>query len=339
MYWARHLVKMLNAVDLIARPEGATIDDLAGHLDVSKRTAYRVIETLDELKFPLFEETSSLDGRKRYQLDAAYRKKLPNLSVPALRLTLAELIALSFLRGGSRLFKGTDVEKNIDSAFAKLDAFVPEELARQLDKVRTLFAPSGRFTKDYGDKEEVIAALTDAMFRQRTCLVEYHSFGDDQVKHFKIDPLRFFEREGGLYLFVQTTSFNEIRILALERILRLTATDEPFEVPADFDPEARLESAFNLTSDDPVAVKVRFSADQARYIKERRWAPRQQVTDQPDGSVILELETSGRWDVKRWILSFGADAELLEPKDLREEIAADLKVLGRMYSCGGKSRP
>lgn len=59
MCWARHLVKLLKAVDLIARPEGATVDNLAEHLEVSRRTAYRVIETLDEMKFPLFEDTSS----------------------------------------------------------------------------------------------------------------------------------------------------------------------------------------------------------------------------------------------------------------------------------------
>jgi hypothetical protein len=57
-----------------------------------------------------------------------------------------------------------------------------------------------KFAKDYSQKEEVIDQLTDAMLLQRTCLVEYHSFGDDTVKHFKIDPLKFFEQEGGLYL-------------------------------------------------------------------------------------------------------------------------------------------
>ena len=170
------------------------------------------------------------------------------------------------------------------------------------------------------------------MFKQQTCLVEYHSFGDDTVKHFKIDPLRFFERDGGLYIFVNATSFGEIRVLAVERILKLTPTDETFTVPEDFDPDVLLETAFNLTYDDPVTVKVRFSADQARYVKERRWAANQTITDQPDGSVILELQTSGRWDVKRWVLSFGADAEVLEPEDLRQEIAADLENMIVAYS-------
>ena len=332
MYWARHLVKLLKAVTLIGRPQGATIDDLAEHLEVNKRTAYRMIDTMGQMDFLFYEDTSSLDRKKHYKFEPSFLKKLPNLSVPELRLTLSEIIALSFIRGSSGPFRGTDVEKDIESAFEKLNAFIPEKFMVQLDKVRTLFSAPGRFTKDYRDKDEVISAITDAMFKQVTCLVEYHSFHDDQVKHFKIDPLRFVEREGGLYVFVNATSFDNILLLAVERILKLTPSDETFTAPEDFDADALLETSFNLTFGDPIAVKVRFSADQARYVKERRWAATQTLTDQPDGAVILELETSGRWDVKRWVLAFGADAELLEPDDLRQEIAGDLKGLAEAYT-------
>jgi predicted DNA-binding transcriptional regulator YafY len=337
MHWARHLVKLLMAVELIGRPQGATIDELVEHLKVNKRTAYRLIETMDEMDFPFCEATASLDRKKRYQFIPSYLKKLPNLSVPDLRLSLSEIIALSFIRRSGGPFKGTDVEKHIESAFKKMDAFIPEKFVTQLDKVRTLFTAPGRFTKDYRDKDEVIGALTDAMFKQRTCLVEYHSFGEDKVKHFKIDPLRFVERDGGLYVFVKATSFGNILVLAVERVLKLTPTDDCYKVPKNFDPDTLLKNAFNLTYDDPVAVKVRFSADQARYVKERRWADKQTLTDQPDGSVILEMETSGRWDVKRWVLAYGADAEVLEPEDLRREIAEEINKMALGYSRQGQS--
>jgi len=57
----------------------------------------------------------------------------------------------------------------------------------------------------------------------------------------------------------------------------------------------------------------------------------QKVTDQPDGSIILEMKTSGWWDVKKWVLSFGAKAEVLEPKKLRDEIIAEIKELKNTY--------
>ncbi|MBV5339782.1 MAG: WYL domain-containing protein, partial [Deltaproteobacteria bacterium] len=214
----------------------------------------------------------------------------------------------------------------------KLDAFMPEGLANRLDQVKTLFVPSSKFTKDYCDKEDVIEQLTDAIFRQQTCVVEYHSFHDDKTKGFKIDPLRFFERDGGLYLFVRATSYGHIRVLAVERINKLSITKETFTLPKDFDPDGLLEDAFSIVFDDPFEVKIRFSQEVARYIRERRWAKDQSITDNPDGSILLELRTSGWLDVKRWILSFGAKAEVIEPENLKKEIMEELFDTVNSYS-------
>lgn len=98
-----------------------------------------------------------------------------------------------------------------------------------------------------------------------------------------------------------------------------------FTRPEGLDPRELLDSAFNLTHDDPLEVKIRFSADQARYIRERKWAKEQSIIEQADGSIILEMNTSGRWEIKRWVLSFGGEAELLEPAELRKEIAEELR--------------
>ena len=331
MYWARHLVKILKAVEILARPGGATMDELREGLEVDRRTAYRLRDTLEELNFPIFEDASGLDGRKRFRFDDSYLRKLPNLHMPDLNLSLAEVIALYFIRGNTSLFKGTDIERNIAAAFAKLDAFMPDRMADQIDRIKTLIVSTSHFSKDYSDKQDVIDTLTDAMFRQETCQVQYHSFHDDQIKSFLIDPLHFFERDGGLYLFVRATKYGHIRVLAVERIIAIESTKETFIPPDDFDAEALLKGAFGIIYDDPITVKLRFSPDTARYIKERKWAEDQTFSDQPDGSVILEMSTSGWFEVKRWILSFGPRAELLEPLEMREEVRKELKTATANY--------
>lgn len=324
MYWARHLVKILKAVEILARPGGATMDELREGLDVDRRTAYRLRDTLEELNFPIFEDSTGLDGRKRFRFDDSYLRKLPNLHMPDLNLSLSEVIALYFIRGNASLFKGTDIERNIAAAFAKLDAFMPDRMADQIDRIKTLIVSTSHFSKDYSDKQDVIDTLTDAMFRQETCQVQYHSFHDDQIKSFRIDPLHFFERDGGLYLFVRATKYGHIRVLAVERIIAIESTKETFMPPDDFDAETLLNGAFGIIYDDPIMVKIRFSPDSARYIKERKWAAEQSVTDQPNGSIILAMKTSGWFEVKRWILSFGPRAELLEPQEMREEVRQEI---------------
>jgi predicted DNA-binding transcriptional regulator YafY len=92
-----------------------------------------------------------------------------------------------------------------------------------------------------------------------------------------------------------------------------------------------LDGAFDLHFDEPVSVKIRFSEEQARYIEERQWATGQEIEPQPDGSIILSMTTSGWWDVKKWILSYGSHAELLEPEDLRNHIRDELQVAAGLY--------
>lgn len=208
--------------------------------------------------------------------------------------------------------------------------FAPTGFGQRLEKIKSIFLPAIQFAKDYSQKGKIIDTLENAMLAQRTCMVEYHSFTRDTVKRFRIDPLRFFERDGGLYLFVRTTDYGDIRLLAAERIESIEETGEGFADPADFDPEALLEDAFGIVYDDPLEVRIWFSANQARYIRERRWAKDQRITRRKDGSIVLTMETSGWWDVKKWVLSFGADAEVLEPVEMREEIQMEYtNALGR----------
>jgi predicted DNA-binding transcriptional regulator YafY len=322
----QRLKKFLQAIMLLSQPTGTTLEELGRKLEIEKRQVYRLVESLqDDFGFVLNEE--KLDGGgKRISLAPDQQKRLSEIKVPELSLNMGEVVALHFLRGHAKLFKGTEVGDGIERAFAKLAAFVPEGLGERLERVRSLFVPSVRFAKNYAGKEVLIDTLAEAILGQYTCVVDYHSFADDETKKFRIDPLRFFERDGGLYLFVRVTRFGDIRVLAVDRIGQIETTDVAFDYPTDFEPEVLLENAFGIVYDDPLKVRIRFSVDQARYIQERCWAKSQKITKRNDGSIVLTMETSGWGEVKKWIMSFGVDAEVLEPLEMRNEICEELKA-------------
>jgi len=328
----RILKKTLDAINLLAQPTGTTISSLCEHLDIDKRQAYRVIETLQyDFGFVIDKEKTILEGEVRFYLDKEFCKRLLDMKVVDLNLSLTEIIALYFLKGHSRIYKGTDIEANINRAFSKLDVFVPKGLADKLEKVKSLLVANKKFVKDYAEKDEIIDIITSTIMQQKTCIVEYHSFSYDEVKKFNIDPLTFFEWNGGLYLFVRVTKYGDIRVLAVERIISLTATNDVYKYPDDFDPDSLLEAAFGLVYDDPITVKIKFVVDQARYVQERCWAKNQKFEKQKDGSIILSMTTSGWFEVKKWLLSYGADAELLEPADKRKELKEEAKQLANLY--------
>jgi predicted DNA-binding transcriptional regulator YafY len=327
----KNLVKFLRALELFSKPAGITINELGEQLGIDRRSVYRLINVVEELGFPLRNDEVDFEKEKRWKLMESYTKKLPNMRVPDINLTLPEIISLYLYKGEATLFKGTEIEKHANLAYGKLGFFIPEKAFSQLSKIKALFVSPSKFAKDYSGKEDIIDQLTEAILKNETCYVKYHSFYDDKIKNFKIDPLHFFESNAGLYLLVNTTSFGDIRTLALERIQEISKTGDFFEYPKDFDPEELLESAFDIVYEDPIDVKIWFSSGQAPYIRERKWSKTQKIEDQEDGSIILSMSTSGWWDVKKWILSYGAEAMVLEPEELKKEIIDEIEVAKENY--------
>ncbi|MEZ4551730.1 MAG: WYL domain-containing protein, partial [Desulfobacterales bacterium] len=215
------------------------------------------------------------------------------------------MIALYLLKGEAALYKGTRLEAEALSAFEKIGSFLPAQILPQLSKIKTLFIPPSKFVKDYSGKEAIIDTLADAILTRKICMVSYFSFSGETEKQYLIAPLHFFESNGGMYVFVRVPKYDTIRTLAVERIQKIEKSTESFDYPDNFDPEKLLESSFDMVYDDPVDIKLWISRKQAKYIRERKFFRSQTITENDDGSLTLDIRTSGWEDVKRWILSLG----------------------------------
>ena len=330
--WGPKMVQLVAAVRLLTRSVGATINELADELEVSRRTIYRIIETLELLiGGPLDEVQNLLQNEKRLKFPSGFTLNLPLTTLSG--LTMPELMALYALRMNAGLFKGSIISEDIDSAFTKISTALSPETKSVLERYSNLFISVPKTPKDYSDHAGTIEELSMAILGRKSCRICYSTFSEEEIteKTYDIDPLHFFERDGGLYVFVVVTYFKHIRLLAVERIKSIDMTDRSFDWPQEFDPEVLLNRAFGLYWDDPLTVRIKFPASQARYIRERKWAEQQQIDEQADGSIILTMETSGRYDVKRWVMSFGPDAELLAPKELREEIQNEIREMALAY--------
>ncbi len=326
-----NLVKLLKTIDLISSRRGATVDHIAEELEVSKRSAYRLLGVVEELGFLIEDIKDPIENKMRKRLDKEFHQKIGPINLPDIKFSPSELIALYLIKGEAPNCTVSGLADNIKSAFVKIGMFAPKGLAEKLDKLQSLFLLDAKMVKSLSGKEEIVDQLVDAMLSNQTCYIAYHSFHDDMDKSFKIDPLHFFEHQGGLYLFVNTTSFGDIRILAAERINHVKPTGETFIYPENFSPEAKLKHAFGLIYDDPIDLEIWFSADQARYIKERIWAMDQLIVDQKDGSIVLKMQTSGKRELKRWLLGYGAEAKVLHPEDFHREIKKEISKMNKLY--------
>lgn len=317
------IIKLQQGLKIICRKGGVTIQDACDELEMERRSFYRMVETLEDMGIPVITDRFEGDGNKvRYFVEDEYRTKVDK--IPNIHVTQAEVVALHALRGNDTFYRGTKLERHLVSLFDKVGALAAPKCTKRLDRIRRLFVPASKFTKDYSGTEETFDVLVDSVLDATACHVTYVNPLKGKVSDFEIEPLHFFEREGGLYLLYRSLKHGTVWTLAVERIKKITRGKRHFIPPADFDPVAHIGSAFNISNDGggkPMRVRARFTARQAPFIRERRWAPGQEIVEEVGGSVVISFETSGRYDVVKWILGYGAEAELLEPADLRAEIA------------------
>lgn len=332
--YGKNLVKLFKAINLLTQPDGATITQLQEQLETSRRSVYRLLDTLKDLKFPLYEKKDETTTAKIWKLDEQYLSKFPDISLSELQLTKEEIILLFFLFSRGTVLKKTKLERHLFSLKNKLDVFLPHNLKSEhaIAKLDDIFIPFSPGLRDYSGKEDILDDLTDSIVKYKRCIVTYHSLAVNQDKLFQIDPLKLFEHESGLYVFVRIVKFSSISILSVERIKKLSVLESYFEYPEGFKPEEILDAAFFLSLGDPVTARIWFSKEQTQYIKDRQWAPRQEIEEQPDGSIILSINASGVFDVKKWVLSFGASAKVLEPVNFAREINKEIENMMKNYT-------
>ena len=173
--------------------------------------------------------------------------------------------------------------------------------------------------------------MTQAILERRVCVVTYVAAATGRKKTYRIEPFKLFSYHGGLYAFVRVPKYGDVRMLAAERIKKLDLTEDRFDPPPDFSMTDYFSDAFGLIPEEPFDVKVRFTSPCATYVQERIWHPGQQVEALPDGGILLSFRAGGTYEIKSWVLSYGAAAEIIEPVWLRDEISAELKKALGVY--------
>ena len=95
-----------------------------------------------------------------------------------------------------------------------------------------------------------------------------------------------------------------------------------------------MRHSFKVMHDEVYTVKVRVSPGWARWVGEKIWHESQKAKMNGDGSLELMFRVAGLDEIKRWILSFGPEAVVVEPEALKEMVRKDLSRNLAQYSMG-----
>jgi predicted DNA-binding transcriptional regulator YafY len=165
-----------------------------------------------------------------------------------------------------------------------------------------------------GAEEGLVATLTDAIRRRRLVEIEYLKEEDGTPTTHLVEPYTIERRLPHWYVHTWDRTRDDERSFRLDRMRSATLMDEEFDPRDGFEPGV-LSGA--------LVARVLYSPAIARWEIERGARPL------ADGSAINEQKIgSPEWLVGE-ILRYRGEAELLEPPELRRQIAKRAQTLAR----------
>lgn len=296
---------------------------LAAEIEVTPKTIQRDISFMrDQLGLPL-----EYDGLKHGYF---YTQEVHEF--PMLHLSRNDLVALFLARHALDPLRGTRLERMLMESFRKIADACPGEISLEWHELDEAFSvkASGVLPADvalFGDLLDAVRACREVAF-------DYHKLTSSKPERRVVRPHHVGQIEHGWYLIAHDPARGAMRTFALQRISGLEVLKTKFARDPRFNARDHLGGGFGVWSyaggkTPRHEVHIRFEGYAARVVAERQWHPTQAIRKlKPDGSVIeFQADLAGLEEITRWILSWGAKAEVLGPPELRRRVRAELEKM------------
>lgn len=291
--------------------------EMAERLGTRRETIFRDRKELETV-YPFIQ-----DGSGRWRID---RSRF----LSEIKVNLHEALTL-YLAARKTSRQTRFYQPHAASAVEKLAATLRQPMTERLLKT------ADRLLKQERDPEriKIIETLAQAWVEQRKVRIRYQGLKSAGITNHVISPY-FIEPSiwsDSVYVVAYSDTFEKTMPFKTERIETAVLSGEPFDLPENFDDQQLLKYAWGIWygDEDPITVKLRFSADATRRVKESIWHPLEKVIDTEDGGCIWSADVAEWREMLPWVRGWGADVEVLEPKKLRAEVIQHVRDLANQY--------
>ncbi len=326
----KRITRLLKLLQTLQAGQGDNADGLAKACGMSRRTAFRDLETLREAGVPLhFDKASS-----RYSIAGDYFLRPANF-------TSAEALAIvaltNELGGGNELpFFGA-----ARSAALKIQGALSAPLRRDVQSLARCINIRLNPLDRLEGAEAVYSQLIESLAQQRIVRIKYRSLTEWEEIETKLRPYQLLFNRHTWYVIGRSSLHGGPRTFNVGRIASIDLLPQKYARPRGFSVERYLGNAWNIMpSPGPDEnVVVRFTPMVANNVAEVTWHKTQRLEWLDDGSLDFHVRVSGLSEIVWWILGYGDQAEVIRPAKLRKLTAQRAKNLGQIYSADGVRTP
>ena len=302
-----------------------SLTELARKCGCSKQTVLRMIDQINRSKWEQVQSWEA-DGQRYFRAKTPQQRPNLSLDVEAIQhLLLCRDIVWHLLPPAFR--------HEIEETIFKTTVLLPE-FGDRSEAMASLARNYSKGVIDYSKCQEILTSLLEAIQKHRICEVTYRA-SSNKTSNMALAPMRLIAYRDGLYIkgrlekaLASPDGYFD-PTLAVHRILSLKTTERTFARPKNS--KRKTGRTFGFMPGEAFPVKVFFKPPAACYVSERTWSDDQKVTTHRDGCLELAFTSTSRPEVISWVLSFGREAELLEPVELRRELKTLVQELATTY--------
>ena len=299
------LRRLLTVIPWIVDHQGSRLDDLAARFGMKVAELERDLELVPFCGLPPYTPDRLIDCEI---VDGRVFLRFAEYFARPLRLTPAEGFAL--LAAGQALLTvpGADEKGSLASALAKLAGVLGggDGMAVELGPARYL---------------EPLRVAADASERVE---IDYYTFGRDELTTRRIDPRAVFAAAGQWYVDAFCHKADDDRLFRVDRVRAVRPTGE------HFDPSTTGGAGGSVFNPRPSDRRVTLLLNAgAAWVPESY--PVESVEEMPDGRLKVVLVASERAWLERLLLRLGLAAEVLDPAEVRVEVAEAARRLLARY--------
>ncbi len=209
-------------------------------------------------------------------------------------------------------------------------------------------SPKGRRDKDWLKKvavvqpnqpllpakilDDVQSGLQDALLKNLQVKLGYKKRGETAGVEYIAHPLGLIQRGSVIYLVCTLFGYQDIKLLALHRMLIVDILDEPSKTPKGFSLASYIaEGHLGFGSAKPISLHLRFRNGAGDHLWDTPLSAEQAITESADGLIDVRATVPDTSQLIWWLLAMGENVEVLAPDALRKKIVKSMEATLTSY--------
>jgi len=284
----------------ILEKEKVTANELADKFEVSVRTIYRDIDSISSVGVPIF-TTQGKGGGIKIDNEFILNKSLFDANEKE------QIIAA--LQG---LEKTNEAYKS--ELITKLSALFKIKNSNWIEIDFTSWGSNNTY-------QDLFNTLKIAIINKNIISFSYNSSKAEKINR-RVKPIRLLFKEQDWYLYAFCLLRNDFRYFKLSRIKDLEVLAINYE-----DNFENIVLKREIKYENTVNIKLKFNKSVAFRVYDEFKA----IVEDKKGNLYVEMKIPNNYKLYNYIFSFGANVEILEPKEIRNQLKNMINKIAKKY--------